>query len=225
MKPIKIVELVGLPGAGKTTLINTLRSQNLKILLARTPYFRNVTDIPFFLYNTLEMLPLFLRIAFSKDGGRLKLYDLALMLILNGWSRVLEQQVTASSPVLLLDEGPICYLTRLRAWGSAATKSSMARAWWEAMFQQWAVTLDLIIQLDTSNGILIERVRSREMWQEVKAMTDDQALDYFENLRSAQDYVLKEFFAQTQSEDWVCFDTWLNSPDQIYQHVARLLAH
>jgi broad-specificity NMP kinase len=217
-----IIELVGLPGVGKTSLAQTLCHHCQNVRLGRTPYFRNPADIPFFFMYTCKLLPLLLRVFFSKDGGRLRPRDIALMVILNGWGRILNRKARNGCLVLILDEGPICYLTRLRAWGSIATRSSVFKAWWEGMFQQWSSVLNLVIQLDSSNDVLIERIRSRDMWQEVKAMTAGQALDFMENLRAAQSYVIQQILAQPHDVDWVYIDSGLNSVEQIYQQVTSI---
>lgn len=215
-----IVELVGLPGVGKSTLAKTLCNHSQKIYLAKTPYFRHAADIPFFVGNSLRLLPRFLRILMSKDGGKLSLRDIALMVILNGWRKVLNRQVAANKIVLLLDEGPICYLTRLYAWGSDGTRSKEAAAWWQTMFREWADCLDLIIQMDASDEILIERIRSRDMWQEVKTMTEEQAMNYIENLRATQNQVLFEITSQDEPPNCVCIDTQINSPEETCLQVA-----
>ena len=217
-----IVELVGLPGVGKTSLAETVCNHRQRVRVARTPYFRNPADVPFYILHTIKLLPLILRVSVSKDGGRLSRRDAALMVILDGWRRMLRRQARRGSSIVLLDEGPICYLTRLRAWGSAATKSRLFKAWWDETLQQWASTLDMIIQMDTTDGILLQRVLSREMWQEVKAMTESEALEYLADLRKAQNDVVMQIMGWPHSLNWYCFDTRLHTPEQIYQQISGL---
>jgi hypothetical protein len=218
-----IVEIVGLPGVGKTTLTSALCSSRREIQLAKTPYFRDAMDVPFFLLNTLKLFPLFLKIIFANGNRTLNKRDCALMVILNGWSGLLKRQRAFNNSLLLLDEGPICYLTRLRAWGSAGTHCMEAKNWWDQMFQVWATTIDLVIHVDATDGVLIERIRSREMRQEVKAMSADEAFEYMKNLRAAQEYVLQEISIQTDSPEKICFDSRLYTPDQLCRQVTALL--
>jgi predicted kinase len=217
-----IVELVGLPGVGKSTLAQEMCRQNRNIHLEKTPYFRRATDIPFFMRNSVKNLPRILRIQLSKDGGGLSRRDIVLMVILSGWRQVLIQKNLTNELVLLLDEGPICYLTRLCAWGSEGLRSTAANNWWKGVFLEWASFLDLIIWLDASDETLIERIRSREMWQEVKTMTREQAFKYFEDLRSKQDYVLKKISTQTKTPSFVSINTQINTPDEAWHKITTL---
>jgi thymidylate kinase len=217
-----IVEIVGLPGVGKTT-VSRLLSGCEKIRIEPTPYFREIKYAPFFAWNMLRSLPDFARIKANGDHQWLTGRDIALMAILKGWHAHLERQRSSSQEIILLDEGPVCYLTRMYAFGSKALKTESAKDWWDATCQQWARTLDLVIKLDTDDPILIERIRSREMPQIVKELSDPDALAYMRNHRAAQDYALNKILSQPVSPRLVEYSTTQKSPDQLFADLAGFL--
>ena len=96
------------------------------------------------------------------------------MAILTGWSRLL--QYKKSKNIVIVDEKPICILASLYTNQSAALGSKEANAWWKSMYKKWSEVLDLIVYLDTNELALIKRIRAREMWQEVKILSDEDAI-------------------------------------------------
>ncbi len=222
-KPL-IVEFVGLPGVGKTTLVNHFVKQSSKLRIEETPNYRGIKYIPFFTKNTFLSLPVFTSIQPTKDHIWLSPRDIALMVILKGWHLTLERQRANSQQIIILDEGPICYLTRLYAFGSDALKGESAKCWWDATCKQWAKTLDLVIKLDTTDALLIQRIRSRDVPQIVKELPDHEALQYMRNHRNAQEYALSKIMSQSVSPKMLSFDTTQNLPKEMVADLIVQLA-
>src|SRR4030067_665442 len=93
-----IVELVGLAGAGKTTLARALSQRDEKILVAADLELRKREHIPIFAGHVPLLLPLFLRRCRS---SRWFTWDeIKAMVYLKGWPRVLSHKATQNSTVV-----------------------------------------------------------------------------------------------------------------------------
>jgi hypothetical protein len=221
-KPL-IIELVGPPGAGKTTFARSIAQTNPQVTIAPIPYFRDAAYLQFFVRNTLRLLPAFLRISSGPGGRWLTRREVALMVLLTGWPGELERELARGSRTLILDEGPICFLARLHAFGSPALKSRGAEPWWQRMYQAWSRKVNCIIRLDLPDAVLVERIREREMPQEVKDMEDEAAFQYLQRLRSAQDYLLAALAAESRCPAVFQFDPRCASPERVGTQLAAAL--
>lgn len=221
-KPL-LIELVGPPGAGKTTFAQSTSLVNPDITIASIPYFRDKKYLTFFTRNTLRMLPTLLRIPPGADGRWLTRREVALMVMLSGWPALLEKELLLTGNIILLDEGPVCFLSRLHAFGSSAVKGSGNARWWQQMFQTWSRKLDGIIRMDLPDEILIERNRSREIAQEIKEMSDDEAVQYLHRLRAAHDYLLAALAAESKCPAVFQYDLRQSSPERIRTQVTAAL--
>src|SRR5574341_2597090 len=109
-----VVELVGLAGAGKTTLSRALSQRNEKFLVAADLELRKREHIPVFVGHVHFLLTVFLRRCRS---GRWFTWDeIKAMVYLKGWPRVLRQQAGTNGTVILLDHGPVFKLATLNAF-------------------------------------------------------------------------------------------------------------
>lgn len=221
-KPI-MIELVGPPGAGKTTFATIISQSNPQISIAPIPYFRDPKYLPFFVYNTLRLLPTFLRIQPGSDGHWLTRREVALMVLLSGWAGELDREFYRTGKTLILDEGPVCFLARLHAFGSTAIKGPEARRWWHRMFREWSRKIDCIIRLDLPDDVLVNRIRGRDMPQEVKEMSDEAAFQYLQRIRQAQEYLLAALAEEARGPAVFQYDPRRASPDRVRTQVAAAL--
>jgi hypothetical protein len=219
----RIIELVGPPGAGKTTFARTTALINPDVTIAPIPYFRETKYLLFFVRNTLRLLPTFLRIPRGADDRWLTRREVALMVMLSGWPAVLDDELNSNGNTLILDEGPVCFLSRLHAFGSTAMKGSGTARWWQQMFQVWSRKLDGIIRLDLPDAVLVERIRARDLPQEIKEMPDEAAFQYLQRLRAAQDYLLAALAAESKGPAVFQYDLRRTSPDRIRTQVTTAL--
>lgn len=184
-----IIEAVGPPGAGKSTLAERLQREN-GVVVSSVPYFRRLRDIPFFIRSGAAALPALLSLHRRREDGWLTSRDVALMIILQGWPRALEQQAAGRRQPILLDEGPICLMAKLQGFGAAPVRGEGAKSWWTAMYGRWAQTLDLVIVLESSIPTQLQRIRQRGLAHETDGMTDEAAMQHLARIGAALEQVL-----------------------------------
>jgi deoxyadenosine/deoxycytidine kinase len=221
-KPIRIIEVVGPAGAGKSSLANALsRHRGIK-LVSSPPYYRKFSDIPFFARNTLELLPTFLKLNYKKKGNWLSMRDMAWMVILKGWHRVFSQKKLQKS-ILILDEGPIFHMALLQIYGSESLNNPSAQVWWGQMYKRWSKMLDMVVFLDAPDSTLIERIRAREKPHGVKIKGNDYAIKYLTDLREKYDYLLCKLTSEEPNLKVLRFDTLQISLDQVCLNLSATL--
>jgi uridine kinase len=86
-----IIEIIGPAGSGKTTLAKALGQHDNIKLIEYPPYYRKYKDLPFFTRNTVETIPTILKLNLLRNGKGLARWDMAVMVILQGWHRVQNQ--------------------------------------------------------------------------------------------------------------------------------------
>lgn len=223
-EPPRIIELVGPPGSGKSTLARALDECARYVIIADNPDFRRIGYVPFFVKNVLMVLPMALRFLSRNSGRGITSRDIALMAILGGWHEVLSRQVQEPDTTVVLDEGAICLLARLQRFSADPANSPGIEKWWSDIYEQWAGTLDVIIQLHTPVPELLKRIRNRKEQYEVKAMSDEDALQYLSSIQVSQDHVLDALVTRTQRSSIVLsFDTVEKTPQQLCNEVLSAL--
>ena len=188
-KPVRTIELVGPAGAGKTTLSRALTQQSQKIIIGADIELRKPGNLPRFLRTCPSLLPLFLR---RRQASRAFSWDeLKDMVYLKSWQHVFRQQAARQGAMVLLDHGPIFRLATLHTFGPDRLHEAAAEPWWNAMFKQWATTLDLVIWLDAPDTILETRINTRQQRHVVKGKTTGEVSEFLNHYRRAYTYILQ----------------------------------
>jgi broad-specificity NMP kinase len=217
-----IIELIGPPGVGKTTLAEALLKRDNRIRVDIFPYFRRVQHIPFFVGSFLSLSPTLIHLYRSRNSDWLSRRDIALMTILQGWPRLLGRSGSGSDTIVVLEEGAVCLLAKLQGFGSHLLQTESAGKWWAHMCKQWAETLDLVIRLDTPTPTLVKRIRARGLAHEIDELTDAEAARYIAHIRAAQEHILSFLMAAKNGPRMLCFSTVEATPDQICEQVAAV---
>jgi shikimate kinase len=186
-KPL-IMELVGPAGAGKTTLSRTLSHRSPAIQIGSEIELRNVKYIPIFLGNAISLLPVILRQLLHGQGFTWD--EIKYLVYLRGWSAVLKQEAGTEDTAVLLDHGPVFKLATLQEFGPEKLRSDGFEKWWDAMFKQWASTLDIVVWLDAPDSVLEKRINSRDQRHLVKGKTEQEAARFLARYRNSYEQTL-----------------------------------
>jgi nicotinamide riboside kinase len=178
-----VVELIGPAGSGKSTLLKELgsRDRRLRTGLALWGLPRRAL-----LAGAWSLAPTILGALL--EGRPLRAAEYAQMVRLEALRRAVRRELQRHPAVVVLDEGPIFGLTWLRVFHP---RGGRARARWRARAQAaWSALLTLIVRLDARDGVLAQRIRTRQKPHPMKGATDGE-LDAFSSVfRESFDVVL-----------------------------------
>jgi shikimate kinase len=213
-----LVELVGPAAAGKTTVRRALTRRSGEILIGVPPYYRRVADMPFFVKNGLLLMPMLLRLI-RTNGRRLTRREIAWMAILQGWHSAVRERASSSSTAIVLDQGPVFLLARLFWLGPEGLRGQTAEKWRKSMYTHWTAALDLVVWLDASDAVLLERIRTRDKWHAVKDRSQSEALDFLSRYRAAYGQVMSALTANGGGPKVLRVDTARESLDGVVDRV------
>jgi adenylate kinase family enzyme len=220
---VRVLEIIGPAGAGKTTLCATLGAYPAQIQLRDFPDVHKITDAPFFIWYGLKLLPVLLR--YHKPGSRnVTRREFAWLTILTGWPSRLGNEVKRCGQTIVLDQGPVYLLAEMREFGPEFLRSPSAERFWQSLYARWAVTIDLVIWLDTADERLVERIRGREQEHVMKAEPKPAVSEFLERYRSMYNQTLAELKAHASSLQVIHFDTGRQAPAEIAQQLLAALS-
>ena len=215
-----IIDLVGLPGVGKTTLTNFIIDHDPQIMVKKFPYIKDVRQIPFFVKNLFVVIPNLVRTHHDWKHGWFTPRDLSSMVILSEWSRVLEKQAFEKGKTILLDEGAVELLAWLYGFGSDYLRGNCAKNWWDRTYRQWSKTINMIIYLDSPIPVLLERIRTRDNGWDKESDAD--IIKMFTTLRASHEQVLGILKAESDCPI-LRFNTLVSSTNQIGNEILNHL--
>ena len=213
-----VVELVGLAGAGKSTLARTLLARSeppvqldLPLSRTRSAAAQVVAQAPF-------LLP-YLREArgtawFTRDQVRGLGY-------LHAWQGSLNRGAAAGT-CLVLDHGPLFRLAQLDAFGPPVAATAAFRRWWDATLDEWAELLDLVVCLDAPEQLLVQRIRSRDQRHILLGADDATSRDFLGRYRASYDRVLGRI-RRRSPEAVLTLRTEAETPEALALQVLRRL--
>lgn len=211
-----LVELMGPAGAGKTSVLHALskRHQGLRPGLGLSRFDK----IPFFIRNTLSLLPTYLRYYrhsrwFDWRESRSLVYLQA------GLHRLGRQPL---EDVTVLDHGPLYRLATLREFGPPLSSDERFVRWYARLFRQWSATLDMIVWLDAPNEVLLQRIRDRDRWHLTKEESEPQANAFLCRYRAAMKQLMTDSVADREIT-LLLFDTSQQSVEEIADDVLGVI--
>lgn len=214
----RVLELVGLAGAGKTTLERALHLRDARIRLVDAP--AKTRYVPFAARRAHLWLSSLL---WHYRGSRwLALDEIKLMGYLEVWGSYLERVRRTPGCVTVLNPGSVYWLASLREFGPSCFEHYSCGEWWDRMLNQWADVIDLAVWLDAPDSVLLERVHCRTQWHEAKAQPDRQVLQRFGRLRRCYGHILADMVTRGDLEV-LHFRTDQVSSEQIADRVLAAL--
>lgn len=211
------MELVGPAGAGKTTLSRALSKRDEEIVIGPDIELRKVSHLPVFIRSIPSSVPLFLYQ--RKSNRQLTWTELKDIAYLKGWPDLLRRRSSNTGKVILLDQGPVFRMATLYEFGPESLKSEASKTWWLHLYEQWASTLDILIWLDTSDAILMERINTRTKKHDIKGKPELEAQQFLAQYRMSFRDVLAKL-ATYNGPTVLQFDTSKISIEQIADDIV-----
>ena len=208
-----VVELVGPAAAGKTLLYRALALR--AALGPRRLSVRLVHCLPV----APALTPILAGVHRPYRGLLRK--ELKRMLYVRALHRRVER--SAKDRPIILDEGAVYMLARLRVFGGERLESHAFGRWWDAAVQDWAGALTLIIRLDAADAVLINRLRARAQPHPVRGLGDDEIGRFIAAYRGAFDEVIAALRAAPGAPELLTFRTDEEPVDRIAETVAPYL--
>jgi cytidylate kinase len=216
-----IIELIGLAGSGKSTLANALTKEKNNIRIETPPSYHKIKNLPFFVVNAFGLIPNLPNYVLDKNIKYSLWSHFISNILISGWHKELCRQALKSGSSLLLDQGPAYMMTFETLFGFAMNGSSIAQKFWERAYHCWANTLDILIWLDASTSILIDRIRSRETWHSIKDRDDIDAHNYIETYRQAYKSVVSRLIMYSPTLKIINLDTGELNLDESVKIILR----
>jgi shikimate kinase len=221
-KDLRVLEVVGPAGAGKSTLCLSLQDASESIRLSDFPDVRKIADAPFFVWYGLQLLPRVLYLA-NRESRQLTRREFAWLSILHGWPTVLQKGQKANKQVTILDQGPVYLMTELREFGPEYLRGRGAEKTWQSLYRKWGATLHAIVWLDAPDTFLVQRIRAREKEHLVKNGSVESAFEFLHRYRVAYERTLSTLAANSAALRVIRFDTNRETPPQIVNQVLTAL--
>jgi thymidylate kinase len=212
-KDPRIVEIVGVAGAGKTTLCQALNCGNKAIHLGNFPDVRKISNAPFFIWNGLQISSALFNIH-QHNSRKLTRREFAWLSILNGWPDKLQRELK-NNKIIILDQGPVYLLAEISEFGPEFLKRQEAEKLWRDLYFQWADKLDAIVWLDAPNADLLKRIRSRIKRHVVKNESVETTFEFLAGFRKAYEQIICTLSANHKNLKVFQFDTSKSSLGEI----------
>jgi hypothetical protein len=145
-----VLELMGPPGSGKTTLARRLEGEPRLVVVKD----HERGDVPALLRGVLAALPV---LGTSPVQGVSRVRWAAWAGRVTAAAAVVGRRADAGAQVVVLDQGPAYTLTRM----APVRRSHAAATWWDQRLRCCADLLGGVVLLDAGTDTLLERVRAR----------------------------------------------------------------
>ena len=209
------LEVLGVAGSGKSTLAGRLVETDERLVAGEFIHAR----IPSHLWHIIRGFPGFWRpfVDGLLKAPRPTWADFKLMAYITEWGRYLGGRPEYEDRVVVMDQGPIYSLVRLRAKGLALNDSDAFDRWWEDCFEDWAQLLRGVVWLDASDPTLVQRIETRAQSHVVKGGPEQAAREFISRYRDEFEGVLPEL--EARGVEVLQFDTGQISPETIVDAV------
>jgi thymidylate kinase len=181
----RIIEIVGLAGTGKSTLVRALQKRNEQIKIFPLPK-------TWFYGSLTKRAPLWLPIWFQSRGSargftREELISLG---CIDTWLPFIQRKISTNQDIAIMEPGSVYWLTKLQGFGWKSTGQSRYQCWLQNKFEQWSAAVDVMIWLDAPEELCLKRVLGREQWHDAKAMDSEDILERFRGLRKSYEQII-----------------------------------
>lgn len=183
----RIIEIVGLAGTGKSTLVKCMRQRNPEIRVFPLPKTWILWSL---MKRSFLWMPLWLQSLQRRNGFTRE--ELISIGCIDAWLTYLQRRTSVGTATAVLDPGSVYWLTKLQG----LTSRSAYQRWWEHKFEQWALGLDVIVWLDAPEELCLQRALAREEGHPAKRMTQQRVLERFRALRASYERIISKMAAR-----------------------------
>jgi hypothetical protein len=186
------VEILGVAGAGKSTLARLLGTRPG---FARAEFIH--TRKPSHLLQVARGIPRLMPILLGGIARRPRISwpELKLLVYVTRWRLFLARRRPAPGTVLLFDQGPLYALVRLKAEGKPFTARRAFEDWSEEMLGGWASELTAVIWLDAPDAVLWSRINERSQGHKQKGEETEGGRRFIARYRRTFDDLLRRMEA------------------------------
>jgi shikimate kinase len=190
--PKFIIEIVGIAGAGKTTLCQFLKQRNKRIEFRFLPH--KLIYLPFLIRTLIVWLPVYF--CNCHNDRWLTWKEVKIMGYLDTWISYLKKRALRRNIICVLEPGSVYWLAALRKFGPQFVREKKCAKWWDEKLQNWRKALNLIVWLDAPDEVLIQRVKNRKEWHEAKDKPVQAVLEEFSRLREEYSRIVNLMIAE-----------------------------
>lgn len=208
-----LIELMGLPGTGKSSLLEALCNRNNRI--ASRPILSRGAHATVLAGELVKVLAMLVRR--RALGRQWSPERLVMTAYLRALPRVLEGPRAPDRDAVVFDQGPIFSLTR------PVLLDERLRDWWDSTFAAWRSLLDAVVWLEAPDAILLERINARPKPHRFKGGADGAALDMLAQNRAAYDFALSRLEAPGRSPAILRFDTSRQPAEEIAEAILTVI--
>jgi hypothetical protein len=202
----RVVELVGLPGSGKTTVVGALLAADRWMRRVR---LRGWRDAALHLRNGCRLLAPFAQ-QYRRMGAR-RWNRLSMMVRLETLGDLLAPSRTRGSEAVVLDQGPVYMLSilqRARQEPLAPLRNGrLFEQYWRRTVAAWAHRLDCVVQLEARDEILYRRILARGTSHPVALLTREEASASFARSRASRASILASLQSAGGGPALLCLQT------------------
>jgi shikimate kinase len=181
-----VAEIIGPAGAGKTTLTQLLRNgNNVRAGLS-------VWGLPLSLLSVSALSSVPDLVRFCRRRKHLSWEDLKLVVQHNALLRLINREGAKGYQALLLDEGNVFALAKLRAFGCGDALANSSTDWMQSLANKVAPVIDAVIWLDAPDSVLARRIRERDKDHRMKKKSDAEIQKHLSLYRSSFERVVDE---------------------------------